>query len=875
MTHALNRSSVIGHRSFLITWRGFLWGAYPALWFHALWPYATARAPVIGGLLGWGLAGAVLYALTRSLRRKVATTTGERRHDWSFPALALLGWLPLLAHWAGFPLFRVLAPSIPSDASALGLWLAAFLAPPMLFWAWWGLRTLASSRPPAQAALVGASLGALAAHVALSLAGALWAQGALTLFHVMTLAGARDDPEKTRDTNAEPVVEASRAAAPAVWSALLVGAAAGAGVALFHRLFTVASSSWAYPGAALWAGALLGVAWSRRQVLEQEKPGSAARFALASLALAVLAAYAGRGLAFALEDPRNAMVALVLVPAAAFLAAAISVKLASSVVRQNSAAFFGGAAAGALAFLFLLLPTLGTLRAAAVPALVALLASFFGKRFASSPGESGFSLHKLSLHKAGLAALAVAAALVWLARPPIPKSVFLSGMDAADAVQSVTGAWEDAEHSVGLWVDWRGKRHVAVDGDLGIPYGNTYLASVAPILAHGETRRAALIWPRDALTVAGVLEAGGVEALALVFPSPAWARGASEILPRSHPKTSVDVQTGNFALWAVRHGELDVVRLPPGNGMTAHHPFLSEELLLHVRGAVRRNGFVVQSVRMDLFSRAALRQFLRAYTNVFPGLYRWSFANPEVVMVGALAPRALSYKRLVEERFVDSPLNRRLADYRMAVPYNILNNVVDGRESILPLVAGARPLRGAETPWLALRRPVEDRSELYFADENKESFRVPLEGFCHQRPGRVSCPSMAAEVEVPRGWSVSFEGLEWRKGNESVKIVALRAPGGGEWRLTVLLPQELDLSHHLSGQLQGSLLENGRTVFGDVPGLWALEKVRGRLRAVGVAVCPENDFIYAFDYLAAPGESSHPALDALHIVSWRCFPAEP
>jgi hypothetical protein len=93
--------------------------------------------------------------------------------------------------------------------------------------------------------------------------------------------------------------------------------------------------------------------------------------------------------------------------------------------------------------------------------------------------------------------------------------------------------------------------------------------------------------------------------------------------------------------------------------------------------------------------------------------------------------------------------------------------------------------------------------------------------------------------------------------------------------LTVLLPQELDLSHHLSGQLRGSLLENGRAVFGDVPGLWALEKVRGRLRAVGVAVCPESDFIYAFDYLAAPGESSHPALDALRSVRWRCFPAGP
>jgi hypothetical protein len=863
----------------LITWRGFLWGAYPALWFHALWPYSTARAPVIGGLLGWGLAGAVLYALARSLRRKVAVTTGERRHDslarsglgarasWSFPALALLGWLPLLAHWAGFPLFRVLAPLIPSDALALGLWLAAFLAPPMLFWAWWGCRLLASAEPPAQAALLGASLGALAAHAALSLAGALWAQGALTLFHVLTLVGGRGGTDKSQDTNVEPGVEISRAAAPAVWPALLVGAAAGTGVALFHRLFTVASSSWAYPGAALWAGALLGVAWGRRQVLEQEQSplSSAARFALASLALAVLAAYAGRGLAFSLEEPRNAMTALVLVPAAAFLAAAISVKLASSMARRNSAAFCGGAAAGALAFSFLLLPTLGTLRAAAVPALVALLASFFVKRSASSSEK---------LERA-FAALAFAAALVWLARPPIPKPVFLSGMDAAGAVQSVTGTWEDAEHSVGLWVDWRGERHAAVDGDLGIPYGNTYLASVVPILAHGEARRAALIWPRDPLTVAGVLEAGGVEALALVFPSPAWAQGASEILSRSHTKTSVDVQTGNFALWAARHGEFDVVRLPPENGMTAHHPFLGEELLLHVRRAVRQDGFVVQSVRMDLFSRAALRQFLRAYTGVFPGLYRWSFADPEAVMVGVLAPRALSYKRLVEERFVDSPLNRRLADYRMAVPYNILNNVVDGRESILQLVAGARPLRGAEAPWLALRRPAEDRNELYLADENKGPFRVPLEGFCHQGLGRVNCPSMAAEVELPRGWSVSFEGLEWRKGNESVKIVALRAPGGGEWRLTVLLPQELDLSHHLSGQLRGSLLENGRAVFGDVPGLWALEKVRGRLRAVGVAVCPESDFIYAFDYLAAPGESSQPALDTLRSVRWRCFPAGP
>jgi hypothetical protein len=862
------KNALIGHRSFLMLWRGFLWGAYPALWFHALWPSSTARAPVVVGLLGWGLAGAVLYALARGLRRKVPAAS-ERGHgslaraSWSFPALALLGWLPLLAHWAGIPFFRILAPSVPSDAPALGVWLAAFLAPPMLFWTWWGCRTLASGGPPAHAVLLGASLGALAAHVALSLAGALWALGALTLFHVLTLARV----ETSYDL---PGGEAgAQRVAP-----LLFGVAAGLALALFHRLFTVASSSWACPGAALWAGALLGVAWGRRRVLEQEQSplNSAARFSLASLALAVLAAYAGRGLAFALEEPRNAVTALVIVPAAAFLTAAVSVRLASCAAGRNSAAFCGGAAAGALAFLFLLLPTLGTLRAAAVPALVAMLASLFGKRFASSPEK---------LERA-FAALALIAALVWLARPPIPKPVFLSGMDAAGAVQSAAGTWEDAEHSVGLWVDWRGERHLAVDGDLGIPYGNTYLASVAPILAHGEALRAALIWPRDPLTVAGVLEAGGVEALALVFPSPAWARGALEILSRSHPKTSVDVQTGNFALWAARQGGfaptksgLDVVRLPPGNGMTTHHPFLSEKFLLHVRGAVRQDGFVVQSVRMDLFSRTALQQFLRAYTDTFPGLYRWSFADPEVVMVGVSAPRALSYKRLVEERFVDSPLNRRLADYRMAVPYNILLNVVDGRESILPLVAGAKPLRGAEAPWLTLRSPAEDRNELYFADESKVPFRVPLEGFCHQGLGRVNCPSMAAEVELPRGWSVSFEGLEWRKGNESTKIVALRAPGGGEWRLTVLPPPELDLSHHLSHQLQGSLLENGRAVFGDMPGLWALEKVRGRLRAVGVAECPESDFVYAFDYRAVPGESSHPALDALHSVRWRCFPAEP
>ncbi|UCF80351.1 MAG: hypothetical protein JSV08_03330 [Acidobacteriota bacterium] len=844
------------------------------LWFHALWPYSMAQAPVIGNLLGWGLAGVVLYALTHSLCRKVAVTS-ERGHGWSFPALALLGWLPLLAHWAGFPLFRILAPLVSSDAPALGLWHAAFLAPPMLCWAWWGSRALASGGPPTQAVLLGASLGALAAHVALSLVGALWAQGALTLFHVLTLAQA----EKSSDLPSGKVV--AQRIVP-----LFFGVAAGLTLALFHRLFTVASSSWAYPGAALWAGAFLGMAWSRGRVLEQEKslPGSAARFALASLALAVLAAYAGRGLAFSLGEPRSAMTALVLVPAAAFLTAAVSVRLASCAAGRNGAAFCGGAAAGALALLFFLLPTLGALRAAAVPALVALLAAFFGKRFASS---------SIRMERV-FAALAFAAALVWLARPPIPKPVFFSGMDAAGAVQSVTGAWEDAEHSVGLWVDWRGERHVAVDGDLGIPYGNTYLASVAPILAHGEARRAALIWPRNALTAAGVLEAGGVEALALVFPSPAWTRGASEILSFSHPKTGVDVQTGNFALWAARQGGFapaksgfDVVRLPPANGMTAHHPFLGEEFLLHVRGAVRRDGFVVQSVRMDLFGRAALRQFLRAYTDAFPNLYSWSFADPEVVMSGVLAPRPFSYKRLVEERFIDSPLNRRLADYRMAVPYNILENVVDGRESILPLVAGVRPLCGAGVPWLALRRPAEDRNELYFSDENKGPFRIPLKGYCHRGLGRVNCPSMAAEVELPRGWSVSFEGLEWRKGNEwrrgiewgkgneVVKIVALRAPGGGEWRLTVLLPQELDLSHHLIGQLQGSLLENGNAVFGDVPGLWALEKVHDRLHAVGVAECPESDFVYAFDYLAAPGESSQPALDAMRFVRWRCFPAEP
>jgi hypothetical protein len=863
MTHAL-----IGHRSFLATWRGFLWGAYPALWFHALWPSSTARAPVVVGLLGWGLAGAVLYALAHGLRRKVAATS-ERDRDWSFPALALLGWLPLLAHWAGFPLFRILAPSVTSDATALGLWLAVFLAPPMLFWTWWGLRILASSGSTAQAALLGASLGALAAHVALSLAGALWAQCALTLFHVLTLARVETSSDFPRGK-----VVAQRAAP------LLFGAAAGLALALFHRLFTVASSSWAYPGAALWAGALLGVAWGRRQVSEQEQSplSSAARFALASLALAALAAYSGRGLAFSFEEPRNALVALVLVPAAAFLAAAVSVRLAYCAAGRNGAAFCGGAAAGALAFSFLLLPTLGSLRAAAVPALVAMLAptksglaSLFVKRVAASSGKS----------ERAFAALAFAAAIVWLAGPPIPKPVFLSGMDSAAAVQNVTDTWEDAEHSVGLWVDWRGERHVAVDGDLGITYGNTYLASAVPILAHGEARRAALVWPRNALTVAGVLEAGGVEALALVFPSPAWAQGASEILSFSHPKTSVDVRTGNFALWAARHGGLvptksgfDVVRLPPANGMTTHHPFFDEELLLHVRRAVRQDGFVVQSMRIDLFGRAALRQFLRAYTDAFPGLYRWRFAFPEVVMAGVLAPRALSYKRLVEERFVDSPLNRRLADYRMAVPYNILNNVVDGRESILPLVAEARPLRGTEVSWLALRCPVEDPSELYLADGNKMPFRVPLESFCHQGLGHVNCPSMAAEVELPQGWSVSFEGLEWRKGIGSVKIVALRAPGGGEWRLGILLPEELDLSHHLSRHLQGSLLENGTVVSGDLPGLWALENVRGRLHAVGVAVCPESDFVYAFDYLAAPGESSQIALDAMRSVRWRCFPAE-